>query len=76
MTDYQKRLIDKYLQKASDGHERGVLLSLGIAPKYFDLEDEMSQYIDEHPDATLAELDKYLLSIIPPLEIVDDEDAD
>lgn len=74
MTAYQKQLLDKYLPNAKNGHERGILLALGLAPKHFEMEDEMLQYINAHPDATISELDEYMLSILPPLEIVDDED--
>lgn len=40
------------------------------------VEREVLQYLDKHPDADLSELRAYRSSLLPPLEIVDDEDLE
>lgn len=41
----------------------------------FELENEMLAYIDEHPDAKLEDMERYLVRIAPVLEIVDDDEV-
>ena len=35
---------------------------------------EMLSYMEEHPMAMLEDLDQYYMSLIPPIEIVDDDE--
>nr|DAG69934.1 MAG TPA: hypothetical protein [Caudoviricetes sp.] len=50
------------------------MIGLALGPEQYGVEDEMLQYLKCHPGASFQEVDEYFYSIIPPLEIVDDED--
>lgn len=73
MTRLQQMLIDKY---PPEGVERKademVLLAVGMGAKEFGFEDEIIAYLEDHPSATLQELDAFAKPFFP--EIVIEED--
>ncbi len=75
-TEYQKLLLDRYLEDSLTERERGILIGVGIGPKEFGFEDEMMDFLHNNPDATLQELDEYAKQFFPEIEIVDDDELD
>jgi hypothetical protein len=69
-SEYQKLLMERY------GHEQDklALLALYEDPQEEGYEDEMLEWMKEHPDATFEELIHFDFSFYEPLEIVDDDD--
>lgn len=71
-SEYQKLLMGRY------GHEQDklALLALYEDPEEEGYEDEMLEWMKEHPDATFEELIHFDFSFYEPLEIVDDDELD
>lgn len=69
-------LYKRFRSQCKDKEEVTTLVCVALMAEQYDVEEETRNYLDEHPTASLQELDEYLLSIIPPLEIVDDDDYD
>jgi len=69
-SEYQKLLMERY------GHEQDklALLALYEDPQEEGYEDEMLEWMKEHPDATFEELIHFDFSFYEPREIVDDDD--
>ena len=68
-----------YLIGKRDGiyeHDKGLVIIAVLSISEYDLEEDVEIYLDEHPDATFMELDDYIVSLCPPLEIVDDDEMD
>ncbi|MBP3856355.1 MAG: hypothetical protein IK990_12180 [Ruminiclostridium sp.] len=38
--------------------------------------DEVYDYVEAHPEASVRQLQDYVVSLLPPIEIVDDDDFD
>lgn len=72
MTQLQQMLIEKY---AKDGPaskaDSMILLSVGMGAKEFGFEDEIIEYLNAHPHATLQDLDSYAKPFFP--EIVEED---
>lgn len=71
-SEYQKLLMGRY------GHEQDklALLALYEDPEEEGYEDEMLEWMKEHPNATFEELIHFDFSFYEPLEIVDDDELD
>ena len=54
--------------------ENITLLFVTNGAQQYGVTDEMTEYIETHPDAGLEELMEYFYAITPELEIVDDEE--
>lgn len=56
----------------------GEMLDRQLIPEWVDheVESKMLEYIEEHPKATVWELDDFETSLLPPLEIVDDDELE
>lgn len=73
MTQLQQMLIDRYAKNGPKSKQDSmILLSVGMGAKELGFEDEIIKYLNDHPDATLEDLDKYAEPFFP--EIVIDED--
>lgn len=80
LSKYTETII-RHLCRAEPGREYSAdenitLLFVTNGAEQYGVTEEMLEYIKEHPDARLEELHDYFSSIIPPLEIVDDEELD
>ena len=71
-SEYQKLLMERYGQE----QDRLALLALYEDPGEEVYEDEMLEWMKEHPDATFDELIHFDFSFYEPLEIVDDDELD
>ncbi|MBS4785167.1 MAG: hypothetical protein KH009_03545 [Clostridiales bacterium] len=71
-SEYQLLLRDRFLAQV-DEDEKVLMIGLALGPEQYGVEDEMLQYLKCHPGASFQEVDEYFYSIIPPLEIVDDD---
>ena len=76
LTEYQQLLMDRYAGTAKSKFEEGCLISLLLGPKEYGFENEMLGYLNDHPDASIVELDKYSDQFFPEIEIVDDDKLD
>lgn len=72
LTKCQKRLLDRYLNKVQSKEDRMFLLTVGMGANNFGFEEEIMEYLDAHPDATLQELDEYAAQFFPELVVEDD----
>lgn len=73
---YQQLLLDRYSAKVETYEEKMLLIEIGIGPKEYGFEDEMMEYLRNHPNASLQEVQNYAEPFFPELEIVDDDDLD
>ena len=63
------------LWKSSDS-EKEMLISICLVVREYELEDAVQDYLDSNPDASFIEAVKYITSLCPPVEIVDDDELD
>ena len=63
------------LWKSSDT-EKEMLICNCLAVREYGLEEDVQAFLDSHPDITFMELDEYITSLCPPIEIVDDDELD
>lgn len=70
-TEYQQLLMERYAGTAADRAEEGCLISLLLGPKEYGFEKEMQEYLEAHPNASIAELDEYAEQFFPEIEIED-----
>ena len=63
------------LWKSSDT-EKEMLICNCLAIREYALEEDVQAFLDSHPGVTFMELDNYITSLCPPLEIVDDDEMD
>ena len=54
--------------------ERELLIVDALSIHEYDLEDKVREYLCNNPDATFMDVDEFIESLCPPLEIVDDEE--
>ena len=73
LTTLDKSIIK--LWKSSD-MEKEMLICNCLAIREYSLEEDVQSFIDNHPDITFMELDDFITSLCPPLEIVDDDELD
>ena len=73
LTDLEESIVDVW--KTSDA-ENGLLVCCVLAVREYGLEEDVQAFLDSHPDVTFMELDDYIVSLCPPLEIVDDDEMD
>lgn len=59
-----------------DKPEKGLVICALLASREYDLEQDVQNYLDGHPDCSFMELGEYIISLCPPLEIVDDDEMD
>lgn len=71
-SEYQKLLMERY----GGENDKLALLSLYEDPEEDGYEEEMLEWMKEHPDATFDELVHFDFSFYEPLEIVDDDELD
>ena len=72
-TDYQKMIIEKYADEVptsdddiEDYEKRGDFWWVLAGPEQYEVEEEMTKYIEEHPKATIKELLRYFEEVAPP----------
>lgn len=75
-SEYQKLLIERYEHLAVGKLEKNALYALYYDPQEEGYEDEMLEWMKEHPDATFDELIRFDFSHYEPLEIVDGDELD
>ncbi len=73
-TEYQKILMERYATMAKDKLDRAALRALYTDPKENGYEDEMLDWVNSHPDATLDDLIRFDFSHYEPMEVVDDDE--
>ena len=56
--------------------ERELLIVDALSIHEYDLEDKVREYLCNNPDATFMDVDEFIASLCPPLEIVDDDELD
>ncbi|MBQ5999905.1 MAG: hypothetical protein IJL15_00015 [Clostridia bacterium] len=73
LTDLEDQIIE--IGKR-DNIEKGIIICAILALNNHSLEHDVQEYLDRHPDTSFMDLDDYIISLCPPLEIVDDEELD
>ena len=73
LTGLEESIVDVW--KTSDA-ENGLLVCCVLAVREYGLEEDVQAFLDGHPDVTFMELDDFITSLCPPLEIVDDDELD
>ena len=73
-SEYQKLLMERYEHLAVNKLDKSTLRALYNDAQEEGYEDEMLEWMKEHPDATFEELIHFDFSFYEPLEIVDDDD--
>ncbi|MBM6871221.1 hypothetical protein [Pseudoflavonifractor phocaeensis] len=72
MTQLQQVLIDRYGKEGAVSKQDSMtLLSVGMGAKEFGFEREILDYLEQHPSATLKELDAFAAPFFP--EIVEED---
>lgn len=74
-SEYQKLLMERYGHFVVDKLDKSTLRALYNDPQEEGYEDDMLEWMKEHPDATFDELIHFDFSFYEPIEIVDDEDG-
>ncbi len=59
-----------------DGEDRDTINGTILTVEHDELEREVTEYLDQKPNATLQDILEFLLGALPPLEIMDDDEAD
>ena len=73
LTKLQQLLVEMYVKNEPvSKQDRMVLLSVGMGAKEFGFEDEVMEYLQSHPYATLEELDDFAAPFFPEIVIEDD----
>ena len=73
LTKLQQLLVERYVKNEPvSKQDRMVLLSVGMGAKEFGFEDEVMEYLQSHPYATLEELDAFAEPFFPEIVIEDD----
>ena len=73
LSELEESIVDVW--KTSDA-ENGLLVCNVLAVREYGLEKDVKDFLDSHPNISFMELDEYITSLCPPIEIVDDEDLD
>ena len=75
VTDYQKRLEKEYGDKYDTENEDrvGDYEYMFMAPEQYDAEDDILDFMDKNPDASFEELLAFVDTVIPTIEVVDEE---
>jgi len=76
LTKCQKMLEERYLDKLKSKEDDTIYLSIGMGANSFGFEEEIMEYLEAHPDATLQELDQYAEQFFPELVVEGDDDED
>ena len=72
LTKLQQMLVDRYAPNGLKSKEdSATLLFVGIGAREFGFEEEIMEYLDSHPHATLQELDAFSEPFFP--EIVEED---
>ena len=73
LTKLQKILVERYVKEGPlSKQESMILLAVGMGAKEFGFEEEIIEYLQSHPSATLQELDDFAEPFFP--EIVEEDD--
>lgn len=77
-SDFAKRIIARFKGEATDRMGRDTVLGIISISEYYELEDDIDEFLRENPDAGLYETDRFMESIKPQREviIVDDDEID
>lgn len=59
-----------------DHEDKDTIIGAVLLIECEDIEDEVSRYLNQHPDATFQETFKFMSTLFPPLEIVDDDELE
>lgn len=59
-----------------DKPDKGLVIGAVLAIREYTLEEDVQDYLDNHPNISFMVLDEFITSLCPPLEIVDDEELD
>ena len=59
-----------------DGEDRDTINGTILTVEHDELEREVTEYLDQKPNATLQDILEFVLGALPPLEIMDDDEAD
>lgn len=76
MRKYQKILMERYDRSSLDKLDKMLLDDMCTIPSENGFEEEMLEWLEEHPNATLQEVAAYEDSFLEPLEIVGDDELD
>ncbi|MBR5306079.1 MAG: hypothetical protein IKU47_04065 [Oscillospiraceae bacterium] len=77
VTEYQKLLQKKY-GKEYQGKDEGeeFYTYMFLAPGQYGVEEDVIEFINSHPDATIEELLAFVDTVIPDIEVVDEDVED
>lgn len=76
MKEYQSILMDRYDNSGLDKLDKMLLADMCAIPCENGFEEEMLDWLNEHPNASLQEVARFEASFLTPLEIVDDDELD
>lgn len=51
--------------------DKGLIIGAILAVREYDLEEDVQKYLEKYPDTSFMNLDAYITSLCPPIEIVD-----
>ena len=73
LTELDERIIKIGMR---DEVENRLIIITVLGVREYGLQDETEAYLKEHPDTTFMELNRFVISVSPPLEIVDDDELE
>lgn len=60
----------------TEGAEEALTMCAALSVGYYGVEEEVSHYLTTNPGTTIDDLSLFIDTLIPPLEIVDDDELD
>ncbi len=75
LTEYMK-IIQKRFYEELHGEYRDDVIGAAIIPINCGIEEEMLQYVKANPEATLQDVLAYMQPLLPPVEIVPDDELE
>ena len=76
LTELDKRILQIGERDGIREYDKILMIGAVLAIHEYGLEKDVQDYLDKNPNASFMELDDYIISLCPPLEIVDDDELD
>lgn len=76
MKEYQNILMDRYDNPGLDKLDKMLLADMCAIPSENGFEEEMLDWLNKHPNASLQDVARFEASFLTPLEIVEDDELD
>lgn len=73
LTDLQKKVAE--IGKRENAEKEMIIIAV-LAISEYGLQEEVQDYLDKNPDTSFKDLVDFIISLCPPIEIVDDDEEE